>query len=161
MKLAGSGTIAETYIAEAGEKDLCFIVDAQIAMAKETEGLTLDFDTVQKGVHAVFQNPHLGKYFVASSEDQTLACLLTIPEWSDWRNGTVLWIHSVYVMPAHRKQKVFQLMYNHLKTKVETSPGLRGLRLYVDKRNAPAQAVYQKLSMTKEHYDLFEWMLDT
>jgi len=26
--------------------------------------------------------------------------LLTTFEWSDWRNGTILWIQSVYVLPT-------------------------------------------------------------
>ena len=35
---------------------------------------------------------------------------------------------------------------------------IRGLRLYVDKRNQAAARVYEKLGMTREHYDLFEWL---
>jgi RimJ/RimL family protein N-acetyltransferase len=28
----------------------------------------------------------------------------------------------------------------------------------VDKRNKSAQEVYEKLGMSKEHYELFEWL---
>ena len=41
---------------------------------------------------------------------------------------------------------------------VQMIPGLRGLRLYVEKKNQPAQKVYRKLGMSDEHYHLFEWM---
>ena len=42
--------------------------------------------------------------------------------------------------------------------RVEQSPGLAGLRLYVDKTNRVAQQVYDALGMTAEHYDLYEWL---
>ena len=41
---------------------------------------------------------------------------------------------------------------------MEQSPDFKGIRLYVDKRNAAARAVYERLGMTREHYELFEWM---
>ena len=87
-----------------------------------------------------------------------MGCLLTIPEWSDWRNGTVLWIHSVYVAPEFRKRGVFQTLYSHLKDNVAHSTDLRGLRLYVDKTNSVAQKVYSELGMNNQHYHLYEWM---
>jgi RimJ/RimL family protein N-acetyltransferase len=30
--------------------------------------------------------------------------------------------------------------------------------LYVEKRNAAAQKVYERLGMSREHYEMFEWM---
>jgi ribosomal protein S18 acetylase RimI-like enzyme len=146
-------------IREGIASDAVFIARSQVEMAKETEDLILDPATVEKGVGAVFQDPSKGKYFVAIGESgEYLACLLTIPEWSDWRNGTVMWIHSVYVIPAARRLGVYRTMYSHLKQKVETDPKLRGLRLYVERKNARAQNAYQTLGMTKEHYELYEWM---
>jgi RimJ/RimL family protein N-acetyltransferase len=35
---------------------------------------------------------------------------------------------------------------------------VRGIRLYVDKRNTRAQQVYARLGMNGEHYQVFEWM---
>jgi GNAT superfamily N-acetyltransferase len=128
-------------------------------MAFETEnGLKLDPPTVQLGVTAVMDDPSKGKYWLAEVDGKVVGCLLTVPEWSDWRNGTVLWIHSVYVHPDFRKHGVFKALYHHLKDMVSTSPDLRGLRLYVDKTNTRAQAVYKSLGMNDEHYSLFEWM---
>lgn len=83
---------------------------------------------------------------------------LTIPEWSDWRNGTVLWIHSLYVIPKEREKGVFKKMFNFLKSMVEKSPEFIGLRLYVDKKNTSARKVYEKLGMNKDHYLLYEWL---
>ena len=113
--------------------DAPYIIDFQIRMAKEAEDLTLDRPTVEKGVQAVFDDPHKGAYWIAELDGKVVGCLLTVPEWSDWRNGTVLWIHSVYVIPSARRRGIFRMMYENLKTTVEQSADLRGLRLYVER----------------------------
>ena len=138
--------------------DINTIADYQVKMAWETEQLKLDPPTVELGVTAVFDDPSKGKYWLAEVNGEVVGCLLTVPEWSDWRNGTVLWIHSVYVRPDHRKHGVFRKLYSHLKTMVETSKDLRGLRLYVEKANHNAQKVYESLEMSGEHYHLYEWL---
>lgn len=138
--------------------DIQTIADYQVKMAWETEQLKLDPPTVELGVAAVFDDPSKGKYWLAEVDGEVAGCLLTVPEWSDWRNGTVLWIHSVYVKPEFRKHGVFRKLYSHLKTMVETSKDLRGLRLYVEKTNGPAQKVYESLGMSGEHYHLYEWL---
>lgn len=138
--------------------DIPIIAEFQIKMALESENLKLDPPTVHLGVSAVFDDPSKGKYWLAELNGEVVGCLLTIPEWSDWRNGTVLWIHSVYVRPEHRKNGIFKKLYLHLKQMVEESKDLRGLRLYVDKGNLVAQAVYDSLGMSGEHYHLYEWL---
>jgi GNAT superfamily N-acetyltransferase len=138
--------------------DIPHIADFQIQMALETEDLQLDPAVVEKGVSAVFDDPGKGKYWLAEVEERVVGCLLTIPEWSDWRNGNVLWIHSVYVLPDFRKQGVFRQLYLYLKSMVASSSELRGLRLYVDKSNHSAQMVYEQLEMSREHYYLYEWL---
>ncbi|MGK0367362.1 MAG: GNAT superfamily N-acetyltransferase [Thermoproteota archaeon] len=141
-------------------KDSEFIIDAQIQMAFETEGLELAFDIVSQGVRAVLDDEQKGKYLIAINTDQKpVACLLTIPEWSDWRNGSVLWIHSVYVLAKFQKQGIYKQMYIYLKELVQGDNHYRGLRLYVDKTNLDAQEVYKKLGMSKEHYELYEWLI--
>ena len=139
-------------------KDASNIIDFQIRMAKETEDFALDRPTVEKGVHAVFDDPHKGAYWIAESDNEVVGCLLTVPEWSDWRNGTVLWIHSVYVIPRARRRGVFRMMYETLKTTVEQSADLRGLRLYVERENERAQKTYNAMGMDGNHYKMFEWM---
>jgi len=138
--------------------DIDIIADFQVKMAFETENMKLDPPTVNLGVTAVMDDPSKGKYWLAEVDGNVVGCLLTVPEWSDWRNGTVLWIHSVYVQPDFRKHGVFKALYSHLKEMVSDAPDLRGLRLYVDKTNTKAQKVYENLGMSGEHYHLFEWM---
>jgi GNAT superfamily N-acetyltransferase len=142
--------------------DLETIADFQLRMARETEGLELDPAIVIRGVAAVLADPAKGSYWVAERDDRGIGnivgSLLTTFEWSDWRNGTVLWIQSVYVVPGERGRGVYRALYEHLRRRVEDDPGLKGLRLYVDRRNAAAQEVYERLGMTREHYELFEWL---
>jgi len=134
------------------------IVELQLKMAQETEGLELNRDVVSKGVCGVFQEPARGIYWVAEEKGEILAVLLAIPEWSDWRNGTVLWIHSLYVVPEARGRGVFKRLYLNLKKQVEKSQELVGLRLYVDKQNKSAKKIYEKLGMSRDHYELYEWL---
>ena len=138
--------------------DLERIVELQLRMAQETEAIGLDRNVVSRGVEGVFQEPARGTYWVAEEKGELLGVLLAIPEWSDWRNGTVLWIHSLYVIGQARRRGIFKKLYLNLKKQVEQSPELVGLRLYVDKTNKPAQEVYEKLGMSKEHYELYEWL---
>ena len=139
-------------------EDASDIVDFQIRMAQETEDFALDRLTVEKGVQAVFDDPHKGAYWIAELDGKVVGCLLTVPEWSDWRNGTVLWIHSLYVIPSARRRGVFRMMYENLKTAVEQSADLRGLRLYVERENERAQKTYNAMGMDGNHYKMFEWM---
>ena len=145
-------------IREGKLSDLERIVELQLLMAQETEGLRLDRDVVSRGVRGVFQEPARGTYWVAEEKGELLGMLLAIPEWSDWRDGTVLWIHSLYVIDKARRRGVFKKLYLNLKRQVEQSPELMGLRLYVDKTNKPAQKVYERLGMNKHHYELYEWL---
>ena len=139
-------------------EDAKVIVEFQQALAWESENLRLDPETCKKGVQAVFERPHLGQYYIAEFQEKKVGSLLIIPEWSDWRNGMVWWIHSVYVIPTHRKQGVFTQLYRMLQVKGEATEEFRGLRHYVDKTNTRAQTVYRNLGMTNHHYELFEKM---
>jgi len=138
--------------------DLTFIINAQLNMALETENLKLDPEILKLGVKAVLNDAQKGQYFLATYNSETAGMLLTIPEWSDWRNGTVLWIHSVFIHKPFRNLGLYKKLYMYLKERVMNSSDLRGLRLYVDKRNLNAQLVYQKLGMDNQHYELYEWL---
>src|SRR5437868_10681188 len=140
----------------ATREDARTIVEFQEAMARETEEVELDHEVVTLGVKAVFDDVSRGRYFVADVGGRVVASLLITYEWSDWRNGVVWWIQSVYVDPEFRGQGVYAGLYSHVKATAD--PSVRGIRLYVDKRNARAQEVYRRLGMNGEHYLVFEWM---
>jgi GNAT superfamily N-acetyltransferase len=138
--------------------DVGVIIDFQQAMARETEDVSLDRHICTRGVQAVFDDPSLGRYFVAETGGRVVASLLITYEWSDWRNGVVWWIQSVYVRPESRKQGIYAGLYDFVQKIAAADVRVRGIRLYVDRRNTPAQEVYRRLGMNGEHYLVYEWM---
>ena len=138
--------------------DALAIIDFQLNMAMETESLTLDYPTVTRGVHAVFEDSTKGSYYVAVDNKKIIGSLMTTYEWSDWRCGTVIWIQSVYIIKDYRGQGVYKKLYQYIQQIVASESGYRGIRLYVDKTNRTAQRVYEKMGMNGEHYQVYEWM---
>ena len=148
----------QTYsIKRATIDDIEWIAKAQVAMALETENMELDLEKVIKGVRYFLDNPKQGFYVMGNNNNDPVSCLLIQKEWSDWRNTEVWWIHGVYVTPSQRGKGLFSKMFNYIKNLAESS-NVSGLRLYVEKTNLKAQAIYKKTGMTNEHYELFEKM---
>lgn len=149
-----------TKIRVARVSDKAKIVDFQMKMALETEGETLDEALVTKGVKAAIADPSLGTYFVAEVDGVKgiVGVLMVTDEWSDWRNGWVWWIQSLYVMPEYREKGVFTALYEHVNTIIQSTTDVKGLRLYVDKRNTRAQKVYEAIGMNGSHYTTYELM---
>ena len=77
-------------------------------------------------------------------------------EWSDWRNAYFWWIQSVYVAPGFRRLGVYRALDGHVRTEARKHPNVCGLRLYVDRDNRVAQAVYAGLDMQHSNYDMYE-----
>src|SRR5436190_6380178 len=127
------------------------IVEFQLAMARETEDLELDRDILTQGVERVFHDPSHGRYFIAESGGVVAASLLITYEWSDWRNGLVWWIQSVYVLPEFRRKGIYRGLYSHIRSLAEANCDVKGIRLYVDRNNLPAQQVYTSLGMNGDH----------
>jgi GNAT superfamily N-acetyltransferase len=144
-------------IRQATPDDAPAIIRFQQAMAMETEGLELKSDIITKGVMGVFRDQHKGQYYVAEDKGAVVASLLITYEWSDWRNATVWWLQSVYVIPEYRRKGIFRMMYEHIRSEGLTS-GIAGLRLYVDADNRRAQMTYEAMGMDGDHYRTYEWM---
>ena len=99
-------------VGRATTEDVAAIAQFNIAMAAETEDLALDPQTVHAGVAAVVSDDRRGFYLVARSDGKAVGSLMITYEWSDWRNGNLWWIQSVYVVPSSRKQGIFRLLYD-------------------------------------------------
>jgi len=140
--------------------DAATIESFSAAMALETEGRRLDLDRLHLGTIALIANPPQGFFLVAEhgqgDKRQLLGQLMVTYEWSDWRNGAFWWIQSVYVAPAWRCQGVFRRMHESVLAIAKTSPNVCGVRLYVEKSNSTAQAVYRKVGLTPSSYAMFE-----
>lgn len=146
-------------IRTAGMQDAPRLADFNIRMAFETENLKLAPQVAQSGVQAVLANPARGFYVVAEVESQVVASLLVTTEWSDWRNGELWWIQSVYVTREWRRRGLYRMMYAHVKQRAARAENVRGFRLYVERDNQIAQQTYRTLGMNKTHYDVYEQLV--
>lgn len=146
---------AEISLRKATLTDAPALVFHNLSMARETENLELDSETVHKGVQAVLNTTEKGFYLLAEQEGATAGSLMITYEWSDWRNAPIWWIQSVYVRPEFRKQGIYQQMYRFIR-EMAAEAGVSVIRLYVEESNHNAQAVYEKLGMHVSHYLLYE-----
>lgn len=138
-------------------EDAAALVRFNQAMADETEGKRLDGAVLSEGVGAVLADREKGFYAVAESEDgKIVGGLLVTFEWSDWRNAWFWWIQSVYVVPQMRGKKIYARLYDFVKKNAADEGNVCGFRLYVERENANAQTVYEKLGMRASHYLMFE-----
>ena len=134
------------------------LIDFQQRLAYESEEVTLDSSTLRKGMEAMFADPGKGIYYIASDGDEVVGCHMITYEWSDWKNGMVWWLQSVYVKESHRKKGIFKMMYDNVISMIKKDPSLIALRLYVDKSNERAMKVYSAMGMDGSHYTVYEWI---
>ena len=140
----------------AKKDDAAAMVKFNQAMAMETEGKHLSEEVLSKGVAAVFDDPQKGFYVVADDGGRIAGGLMITFEWSDWRNGWFWYVQSVYVRPEARGKRVYSQLYRFVKDRASENGNVCGFRLYVEKENERAQAVYKKLGMEETYYLMFE-----
>jgi len=126
------------------------------AMALETEAKDLRDEVALSGVQAALRNPVHGFYVVAETGREVVGALLVTYEWSDWRNGRIWWIQSVYVRPGHRRRGVYRALHEFVRDRARATGGVVGLRLYVERDNAVAQRTYAALGMSETPYLVYE-----
>jgi ribosomal protein S18 acetylase RimI-like enzyme len=147
----------ELLVREATPDDWPRIAEFNRRLALETESLVLDGPTREAGVKAALADRSKARYFVACEESgQIVGQLMHTYEWSDWRNGDIWWLQSVYVHPDYRSQGVFRLLFEHLAREAESDPTVVGLRLYVEDHNERAQEVYGRLGLEAAGYQVME-----
>jgi len=150
----------EIKIRRAAPADAPVIADFNLRLAQETEGLRLDPARVHAGVAALLKDPAKGVYFVAEVNGVVAGQTMITYEWSDWRNGNLWWIQSVYVKQEFRAQGVFRRLFEHLKTLAQEQNDVPALRLYVRTDNARAHRSYERLGMSRTQYEVFEMELN-
>jgi GNAT superfamily N-acetyltransferase len=135
------------------------IADLNTRLAAETEGLELVPAVIGAGVRELLKNPHYGRYFVAVSAGRVIGQIMHTSEWSDWRNGEIWWLQSVYVHPDFRQQGVFRQLHAYLEELARCSPTVIGLRLYAEQSNSNALSVYHSLGLEQTGYIVLERFL--
>ena len=150
----------ELTVRDARPEDAATLVAYNSAMAEETEGKSLHPERIEPGVARLFSDESRGRYWVAESGGVVVGQIMVTYEWSDWRNGNLWWIQSVYVHPDWRRQGVFSALYRHVESLAAAQPGVIGLRLYVEEKNTRAQRTYAALGMVNTGYLVMESLFD-
>ena len=149
-------TQAQWDIRPAQFDDWAVIADCNTRLAEETEGKRLDPGTIAEGVRTLLSQPQHGRYFLASIGGRVVGQMMHTREWSDWRNGEIWWLQSVYVVSEFRQQGVFRALFSHLQVLAQASPDVIGLRLYVEEHNTRAQEAYRTLGLRRAGYTVME-----
>lgn len=147
---------AQINVRAATPSDLAAIVEFNLQLAAETEEKSLDLERLSRGVAALLADAAKGRYFVAEIDSTLVGQMMHTWEWSDWRNGMLWWLQSVYVRPEFRGRGVFKALYDHVATLARAEADVVGLRLYVDQRNAAARRVYARCGLEPAGYDVLE-----
>ena len=149
-----TNTVITIRLAEAA--DIGTIVDFNMALCRETEGRDLDRAIVSEGVRRFVSEPTRGRYFVAMIGGEVVGQTAHTFEWSDWRNGEIWWIQSVYVHPRHRGSGVFRELFAHIRKLGELDAECCGVRLYMERENDTARQSYQRLGFGETGYEVLE-----
>lgn len=142
------------------------LVEFNLAIACETEGKELSPAIVERGVCRGLQQGDEVSYWVAELATTTteqvamprelIGCLMLTREWSDWRDGWLMWVQSVYVCEQYRGQGVFRSLLETVIENLRQMPDVVGVRLYVEGENERAQAVYFKTGFVDPNYKVLE-----
>lgn len=146
----------EIQIRNATLVDQPLIVSFNSLLAAETEGKRLDPALIGPGVAAVLNNDQLGRYWLAEVDSAVAGQIMVTYEWSDWRNGMIWWIQSVYIPIEFRRKGVFRALYRHVEALLKDDQNACGLRLYVEENNARAIQTYLDLDMSEPGYRVME-----
>jgi GNAT superfamily N-acetyltransferase len=146
----------ELEIRDATLEDAATIVDFNERLAWESEHKRLDHKTLRQGVQRLLADSSWGRYFVACREGQIVGQLLITYEWSDWRNGPIWWLQSVYVVADCRRQGVFRQLHAHVRSLAKDQGQAVALRLYVERNNVAAHEVYRQAGMHDAGYFVME-----
>ncbi len=135
---------------------LAIIAEFNCRLAQESEGKLLDAKLLKAGVAAGLADCNKALYFVAEENAAVIGQLMLTREWSDWRNGWIWWIQSVYVRADARRRGVFRSLFEHVSNLAKADPEVIGLRLYVERENHAARQTYQRLGMDATSYLVYE-----
>lgn len=146
-------------IRPATDADVDILTEFNCRLAIETEDKRLDEPTVRSGVSHGLNLPDEVLYLVAETNGQVVGQLMLTREWSDWRDGWMAWLQSVYVAAECRGQGVFRQLLDHAKDTLRQQADVVCLRLYVERDNHSAIETYHRLGFQDPGYRVLEMPL--
>lgn len=132
--------------------DLEKIAELLIPFCEEYHQKQVTQEIARKGIAHLFENPHLGRYYVCEEENRLVGYLMVFFEWSDWRAGNMYYLEAVYTLPEYRKRGVFKSLYKHMYDEAVKENSV--LRTIVG-TTFPVEAL-KKIGLQESHYNLLE-----
>ena len=137
--------------------DVSIIAKYNYNLAFETEDKKLNMSILTNGVKRLIEDESKAVYHVCEIDGKIVGQIMYTYEWSDWRNGTFLWVQSVYVNKENRGMGVFKALYTYIKDMCDKDENICGIRLYVERENYVAQNTYSNLGMNECNYHMYEY----
>jgi len=135
--------------------DLPALVDLTLKEALEAENRELNRSVVEEGVRAALENPKLAKYWVLkAADDESIASISVVREWSDWNAGFYWWIQSLFIQKDYRGQGLLQQLFSRVQLEARKADAVE-LRLYVHRKNLPACRAYEREGFVESPYQVF------
>ncbi|HEX5102375.1 MAG TPA: GNAT family N-acetyltransferase [Pirellulaceae bacterium] len=156
MKQMNDSSGLRITVRSAASDDLPTIVDFNCRLAEETEHKRLELETITRGVRRALSQPELCRYFVAEWDGAIVGQAMITVELTDWRDGVLWWLQSVYVAEPHRGQGIFRALFERIRSLAEADPDVRGIRLYVERDNVRAQRVYEQMGLAPSGHLVYE-----
>ena len=88
----------DILVRKADESDISTLIEYNRALADETENISLETGVLRLGIEKALDLKDC-HYFVAELDGKIVGQTMITSEWSDWRNGVMWWMQSVYVHP--------------------------------------------------------------
>ncbi len=147
--------VTDIFVREAEQSDVSTLIEYNLSLADETESISLDKNILRLGIEKTLELNDC-RYLVAELDNKIVGQTMLTSEWSDWRNGVIWWMQSVYVNPDYRKRGVFQSILKYIENLAEKTLEVKALRLYVMDDNQIARRAYQNLGIKNSSYLVYE-----
>jgi ribosomal protein S18 acetylase RimI-like enzyme len=147
--------VQKIFVREADQSDVPTLIKYNLSLANETESILLNKNVLRLGIEKALELNDC-RYLVAELDNKIVGQTMITSEWSDWRNGVIWWMQSVYVNPDYRKRGVFRHILKYIENLAEEIPEIKALRLYVIDDNQIARKTYQSLGMNNSGYLVYD-----
>ena len=129
----------------ATKEDIEVLAQNTNTIAWETEQIECDLEFIKSNLDIGLDYPENIFYFVAErkSDNQVIASLGNTMEYNIIDGGSYAWFQSVCVQKEHRGKKIFRNLFEAAK-KLALETNCLGMKLYVEKENHRARAIYKK-----------------
>lgn len=148
---------SQVHIRDAVPADAETLTRFNVQLAWDSEELRLDPERVRRGVEAVLAGKAEARYFVVEVDGNLAGQMMFTREWSDWRNGWLYWVQSVFVDTPYRRRGLFRQLFEYARDVAAADPECLAIRLYVEQDNQRAQDAYVRLGFQRSGYLVMEY----